>query len=185
MKIPRQKHFVITAIAGNTLTLSGNLTSNFSLAQNARVAGLNITAGNATLTVTNGSIGATSGDVFKGSFNPIEVTLTGNLTATAAGGAVAVSGTVGGMSNISASTGFIQTAGNLNISGLTFTVDNLALLVGGTLTIADAGFDINGDLRIEAANVETVTANGTVRLGSNFSATSRINRLLYEVANCE
>ncbi|MBL8816362.1 MAG: S-layer family protein [Planctomyces sp.] len=139
----------------------------------------NITAGNATITAVNGSIGATSSDVFKGTFDPIEVNLTGNLNATAATGTVAISGTVGGTTTINATTGFVQSAANLNVAGDVFTVTNLALITTATLTIADAGFTIAGDLRIEAANVEAVTANEPVILGT---AATPVSRLLYRVS---
>ncbi len=138
----------------------------------------NITAGNATITAVNGSIGATSADVFLGTFDPVEVNLTGNLVATALTGAVAFSGTIAGTTTVNAITGFIQSAGNLDVSGAAFTVTNLALITAATLTVADAGLTVAGDLRIEAANVEAVTANNPVILGT---AGSPVDRLLYRV----
>ncbi|MCA9047929.1 MAG: hypothetical protein KDA89_04335, partial [Planctomycetaceae bacterium] len=123
-------------------------------------AAVNITAINANLTALNGSIGGTSADVFKGIFDPIEVLLTGNLTATAAG-AVAVDGTISGASNITATTGVIQTSGGLDVSAGTFSTRNLGLLVGGTLTLPGT-LSVIGDLRIEAGDV--TAADGSIDL---------------------
>ncbi|MEZ6034688.1 MAG: hypothetical protein R3C17_16460 [Planctomycetaceae bacterium] len=177
--------FTITNIAGNVLTLSANLANTFTLAQNAQVLGTNVIARNLTMTSTAGNIGAESSDVFKGIFDPVEVQLTGNLTATATAvtpgnGGVAVTGPVAGTTTITATTGYITSTADINATTLTLTVTNLALITTGTLTIADTGLIVDGDLRIEANDVDAVTAGNPVILGS---AAARLNNLLYRVNN--
>ncbi|MFO0979261.1 MAG: hypothetical protein U0996_22830 [Planctomycetaceae bacterium] len=185
---------LISLLAGNNISLGGSVNSG---AGNVLVqtpngsitdgngAATNISGTNATLTATTGSVGATSADVFKGVFDPVEVALTGNLTANA-GGAVAVGGTIAGTQTITAQTAYFE-ATDLNVSGSAFNVKNLAIVLSGTLTIADGGLtvappilgDAPGDLRIEAANVEAVTANNPVIIGT---AGKRFERVQYEVA---
>jgi len=132
------------------------------------------------LTATNGSIGASSPDVFKGIFDPIEVSLAGNLTASAPLGSVAIAGSVAGIQTITALTLYVQSAADLDVSATVFTFTNLALITAGKLTIANTGLAVTGDLRIEANDVDASIAGNPVLLGS---AGTRIDRLLYRVTN--
>ena len=73
---------------------------------------LDISGNNVDLTA-GGSIGGTSSDVFKGVFDPIEVNATGNLTATATTGAIALDANVQGTVSLSSITAYIESDGNL------------------------------------------------------------------------
>ena len=116
-----------------------------------------------------GSIGGTSSDVFKGVFDPIEVNATGNLTATATTGAIALDANVQGTVSLSSITAYIESDGDL-IAAPAFTVTNLALIADadgngtGTLTLGNT-LSVAGDLRIEGANI--VAADGSIDLAAN------------------
>jgi hypothetical protein len=133
-----------------------------------------------TLTATNGHIGALSGDVFKGTVEAIEVDLAGNFTATAFG-VVAISGNVAGAISVSAETFYFNSTIDISVPSITMTgVVNLVLITPGRITVPDAGLAVTGDMRIEADDVDAVTALNPVLLGSG---ATRIDRLLYRVTN--
>jgi hypothetical protein len=125
----------------------------------------NISSGPAVLIAAAGSIGSTSGDVFTGSFDPIEVNVSGSLTATASvvSGAVAFTGLVIGPTILTGATGYLEADGDLNVSVTPAGFANLFLLAdadgdnNGTLTIANA-LTVTGDLRLEGADI--VDGNG-------------------------
>ncbi len=104
-----------------------------------------------------------------GSATTLEVQTTGNLLASAAAGTLALSVSVGGSLTVSSPTAWIQSNGNLNVTGLIFTSQNLALIAdadadgAGTLTIAPT-LAVTGDLRIEGADV---TSAGPIDLTAN------------------
>ena len=58
-------------------------------------------SGNDVSLTAGGSIGGTSNDVFKGLFDPIEVTATGDLVASAVAGAIAMEANVTGTVSLS------------------------------------------------------------------------------------
>ncbi|MFZ9091452.1 MAG: beta strand repeat-containing protein, partial [Planctomycetaceae bacterium] len=151
--------------------LNGSLTD-------ANGAATNLFAANAILSAIDGSIGGISGDVFKGSFDPLELQLTGNLTASAPAGTIAVTGSFGGSFLITAQAASIVSSGNLNLATSTFTSPNLAIISAGLITLPDTGLLISDALRIEALDVDAATAGNDVILGSNGT---RIDRILYKV----
>ncbi len=92
--------------------------------------GPDVSGANVTLTATTGSI-AVVGDIFAANVNPLEVVASGNLTANAVLGAIALAPTVTGSTTLNS--------------------PNVALFSTGTLFIDD--LFVLGDLRIEANDV--------------------------------
>ncbi len=129
---------------------------------------VNISANNATLDAVGGSIGSTSADVFKGDFDPIEVLLTNDLTANATD-AVAFEGTIGGTTTLNATTGFLQSNGDLDVSGQVFSFTNLGLIADadnngtGVLTLGPS-LAVVGDLRLQGASI--VASDATIDLSA-------------------
>ncbi|MEZ6059147.1 MAG: hypothetical protein R3C19_02180 [Planctomycetaceae bacterium] len=149
---------------------------------------VDVTGQDVTLTATAGDIGESTfnpatDDVFKFAFDALEVEAFDNLTATAAG-SLAVNPLVNPSVSLTltADTVFVESAGDIDSTAIALTATNLALIAGGTVTVADAGLVIDGDLRISAANVRAVTLGGTVILGSNVT---RVDRLLYDVTTAD
>ncbi|MCC6511267.1 MAG: hypothetical protein IT423_19355, partial [Pirellulaceae bacterium] len=148
----------VTVIAANSILDDDSLPDDVDVSGNTVI-----------LTATTGSIGSTSSDIFTGSVAPLEVTATGNLTATALAGLIALDPTVTGMITLNSPTAWLQSNGDLNVSAQVFTVQNLALVADadlngtGTLTIAPV-LNLVGDLRVEGANVE---AAGPIDLSAN------------------
>ena len=143
-----------------TITAQNNIIDN-----DTGVDSLDLRGNDVTLTATTGSIGSTSNEIFRENVNPIEIVATGNLTANAPLGLVAIDATVTGTTTITAISGWVQSNGNINVVGQVFTVTNLAFIADadnngvGTLFL-DNTLTIAGDLRIEGADI--VAADGSI-----------------------
>jgi len=101
-----------------------------------------VSGANVTLTATTGSI-AVAGDIFAANVNPLEVVASGNLTASATMGALALAPTVTGITTLNS--------------------PHVALFSTGTLLIDD--LIVVGDLRIEANDV--VANDASIDLTAN------------------
>ncbi len=130
---------------------------------------LDVSGNDVTLTATTGSIGGTTNNIFTGTVSPLEVKATGDLTANATAGLIALDVTVGGKLSLNTTTAWIQSKGDLDVSTSTFTVNNLALIADvdnngtGTLTLGNS-LTVPGDLRLEGADV--VAKDGTIDLAA-------------------
>lgn len=121
---------------------------------------LDISGNDIFLAATAGSVGGTSGDIFKGTFDAIEVVAGGNLTASALAGAVALDAQVGGLSTYAAQSLVLVSDGDLDVTGEDFSgVTNLALIADadrdsvGVLTL-DSPLSVVGDLRLQGADID-------------------------------
>ncbi len=130
-------------------------------------AAVNVSAQNLTMNALT-NVGNGPADVFKGVFDEIEVFLSGTLIVSA-GNIAAVSGTITPATTITATTGYLSSEGDLNVTGMTFNVTNLALVADsdnntfGTLTLVGA-VAAAGDLRIQGADVAPA---GAITLSAN------------------
>ncbi|MDZ4848784.1 MAG: hypothetical protein SGI77_05790, partial [Pirellulaceae bacterium] len=131
---------------------------------------LDIRGNNVTLTATTGNIGATSSDVFRENVDLLEIVATaipgdpgnpGNLVANALTGFVAIDADVTGTTMITATTGWVQSNGDINAVGGVYMVTNLALIADadnngvGTVNL-DTNLTVVGDLRVEGADITAV-----------------------------
>ncbi len=135
---------------------------------------LDIRGNDITLTATNGSIGTTTTNIFVAVVNPIEVSASNDLTATALNGVVALDAAFVGALTLNSPTVWVQSNEDLDASVLVLNVTNLALIADadkngtGVLTLGNA-LTVLGDLRLEGEDV--VATDGTIDL--------RANRLLF------
>ncbi len=121
---------------------------------------LDVSGNTVVLTATTGGIGTSSTNIFTGTAQPLEVSATVSLTATAnaATGAVALDYLGANNVTLNTPTAWLVSNGDLNVSNLTLTVQNLALIADadrngtGVLTIPNA-LVVPGDLRVEGADV--------------------------------
>ncbi len=130
------------------------------LLDGADVTGIvDISGHNLRLTAIAGRVGGSWTDLFRASFDPLEVNATGNLFATAPTGSLAIAPTVGGNITLSAPDAVLVSAGDLTVTSLNITATtNLALIAdsdrNGVGTLAIGGpLELSGDLRIQAADV--------------------------------
>ena len=148
---------VTTSASATAVTI----TTSAGVIDGGNTGGRDIDAVNGTVTINAvGSIGGTGTDIFKPTFDALEITAM-NLTATA-GGAIAVDAMVTNIS-LDAPTQFVTLADSKNVSGDSFTATSLALIMtSGTLTIGD--ITVAGDLRIEAPDI--AAADGSIDLSA-------------------
>ncbi|MFM7055659.1 MAG: beta strand repeat-containing protein, partial [Planctomycetota bacterium] len=141
----------------------------------------NIEAAFADIGVFGGSLGTAAGDVFRGSFDAIEVDVAGALTISAPDGFAVVSGHIGGPVSLTASSAWLESAGDLDLTASSPVItSNLAILSGGHVRLPDSGLAVTGDLRLEAQSVSSQTSGNPVLLGIT---SARTDRLLLNVAS--
>ncbi|MFM7038646.1 MAG: beta strand repeat-containing protein, partial [Planctomycetaceae bacterium] len=141
----------------------------------------NIEAAFADISVTGGSIGSASGDVFRGIFDAIEVDISGAFVVSAPDGFAVVSGHMGGPVSVTAASAYLQSAGDIDLSANAPVINaNLAVLSGGIVRTPDAGLAVTGDLRLEANSVSSQTLSNPVVLGT---PAKRTDRLLLKVTS--
>lgn len=128
---------------------------------------LNIEAAFADISIHGGSLGSISGDVFRGAVDTIEVNVSGTLSVNAPDGFAVVSGRMGGQVLLTAASAYLQSAGDVNLSGAAPSItNNLAILSGGLVRLPDSGLAVTGDLRLEALSVSSQTSGNPVVLGT-------------------
>jgi hypothetical protein len=153
---------------------------------------IDVSGNQVNLTADTGHIGGLVGDIFKGTPDFLEVSATGDLTANAPQGVVALFGDFGGSVSSTAKTAFLASNGDINAAAGTLNAQNIALLAdydhndAGTLTLGPA-LAVIGDLRLEAADI--VASDGSIDLAahrllfkSNQSESVSINADLADLA---
>jgi hypothetical protein len=117
---------------------------------------LNLDADTAELYVTGGNIGSGSTDIFRGTFDPLEVKVSNQLTISAPSGFAALSGVMDGPVVLTAQSALLQSSGDVDLSAIAPVITaNLAVISGGHVTTPDAGLAVTGDLRIESQTISS------------------------------
>lgn len=134
---------------------------------------LDVVGENVSLIALNGSIGASTRDVFKAVVDAIEVQARGNLLANAPTGIVALDALVFGSTTIIAGATILESDGDLDATGIIFTTNSVALIADadrngtGVLTIGTS-LTVAGDLRLEGADI--VATDGIFQFNPVLSA---------------